>query len=152
MLSLAHTLISLPLGIYLENPWLILLGAIVVHLLCDMLLHWNIYPNDYPRFPYGLVALDVGGGVVLAALLVGPEIFSLPVLVAIAGGNLPDVLHSLLVIAGGEKNPRRFPRTVNHPFWLHHRIQHETRDVARGLASQIILVTLAILVTLVSPG
>ena len=148
MLSAAHTIISLPLGIYLNNPIIIFIFAFLLHFVADALLHWNIYPQDYPRFPYVLVALDILGGLILAYLIVGKSILTLPLLAAIAGGNMPDILHSLWLIAGGERHPEKWPRWVNASFAFHHKIQRETHNIVRGLISQIILALLAILLVL----
>jgi hypothetical protein len=145
VLSIAHTIISLPFGFYLESPIIIFILAAGLHFIGDMLPHWNIYPKNFRRFPYELVALDVVGGLLLAFAVAGAEFFTLPVLAAIAGGNAPDVVHSLWVIGGGEKNPRKFPAWANHFFRFHHRIQFELASPARGLISQVIGILIAVM-------
>lgn len=139
MLSATHTIISLPIGLLIENPLLSLLTALAAHFAADQLLHWNIYPNDYPRFPYGLVAVDVLGGLAAAALLQSASLADISVLAAILGGNLPDILHALWMITGGEQHPERWPKAVQAFFAFHHRVQRETRDIARGLVWQFVL-------------
>ncbi|MBI4022227.1 MAG: hypothetical protein HY372_02625 [Candidatus Andersenbacteria bacterium] len=139
MLSATHTIISLPLGILFENPLLAAASALLAHFAADRLLHWNIYPQDYARFPYGLVAVDVFGGLAAAALLLGDSILSPPVLAAVLGGNLPDILHALWIISGGERRPERWPAAFQSLFAFHHRIQRETRQVAKGLLWQVAL-------------
>lgn len=139
MLSTTHTLISLPLGVYLANPLLAFTAAFLLHFLADMILHWNIYPDDYPRFPFGLVTLDVGGGLILAYLLLGTQTVTAPILAAILGGNLPDILHSLWFLARGDRQSRRWPRFVSKFFHFHHKIQRETRHLVPGLIPQLIL-------------
>jgi hypothetical protein len=144
MLSFTHTIISLPLGVHLSNPLIIFLLAIALHLIADMFLHWNIYPQLYKRFPYGRVAFDVLGGLAVAFLLVGNDIITLPILAAIAGGNAPDAAHSLWLIADGERHPEKWPRWVNAIFGFHHNIQRETPSITKGLISQIIAIALAL--------
>jgi hypothetical protein len=144
MLSLAHTIISLPFGFYLDKPLVIFILAAGLHFIADMLPHWNVYPQNFPRFPYGLVAFDVFGGLVFALVLTGADFFTLPVLAAIAGGNAPDVIHSLWMILGGEKNPRKFPRWTNRFFKFHERIQFELVSPARGLISQVVGMVIAV--------
>lgn len=144
MLSISHTLASLPFGVFTDNVLLALVGAFVFHLFCDSLLHWNIYPPNFKRYPYEWVALDVLGGVVAAWLLVGHTISAPSVLAAIVGGNLPDVLHGLWEFAGHERR-EKLPLFMKRFFYFHNRIQRETPHVARGLISQIIVVSLSVL-------
>lgn len=147
MLSLAHTLISLPLAVYFENPLLIFVAAVVFHLLCDSILHWNIYPEDFKRYPYALVGLDVVSGVFVAWLIVGSEIATIPVLAAIAGGNTPDVLHALWEMLA-EKQRKRWPAAVRAWFDVHNKMQLETTNVVAGLLPQVGLAVLAVLLVL----
>ncbi len=149
MLSLAHTIVSLPFGVYLQNPALIFAAAFLFHLLTDSLLHWNIRPKQHPHFPYKLVTLDVISGLGAAWLLLGDNIIAPAIMAAIAGGNAPDVLHSLWLLRR-ETKPLPIWLTWTKPFFtFHHRIQRETDNVVRGLILQIILVALAL--TLVLP-
>jgi hypothetical protein len=144
MLSLAHTLISLPWGVYLDNPMLVFVIAAALHFAADMLPHWNIYPQNFSRFPYELIALDIVAGLGIAFVLLGNDLLTLPILVAIAGGNAPDIAQCLWLLAGGEKEPRRFPAWFNVPFLFHHRIQFELASPLKGLISQIIGAAIAI--------
>lgn len=144
VLSLTHTLISLPFAFYLENPLLIFLAAFVMHLLADTFLHWNIYPYRFKRYPYELVALDVAGGVVLAWLLTGEQLFTLPVLLAIAGGNAPDILHGVWEVAGKNIQDRYF-NWAKPLFRFHDHLQLETTSVPRGLAWQVVFGIIAVL-------
>jgi len=145
VLSLTHTIISLPFGVYFENPLFIFLAAAALHFAADMLPHWNIYPQNFSRFPYGLVALDVIGGLGMAFALVGNDLFTIPVLAAIAGGNAPDIAHCLWLIAGGEKQPRKTSSWLNAPLNFHHRIQFELVSPAKGLISQAIGMLIAVI-------
>lgn len=148
MLSLTHTLISLPLAYYLDNPLLIFIAAIAGHFLCDTLLHWNLFPDQIPKkFFFPLVAADVGGGLLVAYFLTGNDFFTLPVLLAILGGNLPDIIHQLYEL---------LPAAVKHR-WLHwaapafvwhDRLQLETHNIGQGLITQATLVFLAIVLLL----
>lgn len=142
MLSVAHTLISLPFGVYLTNPWLIFFAAALFHLFCDTLLHWNIYPDQMKKYPVLAVALDVLGGLVLAWLALGTNIFTLPILAAIAGGNMPDVLHGLWELFGRKKTKATAGWHII--FRWHDSLQKETNQVFPGLASQIILIGIAL--------
>lgn len=135
---------SLPVGLYFQNPLLSFGAAFVLHLLADTFLHWNIFPQHFRRFPYGLVALDVGGGLFAAYLLLGSDSLSLPVLAAIVGGNLPDAIHSLAEIA-----PRPFYRRwlwwLKSPMDWHDRIQIETTARGPGLFFQVLAISLTTL-------
>lgn len=147
MLSLSHTLISLPLGVYLTNPLQIFIAAFVLHILCDMVLHWNIYPHHYPTFPYKRVALDVVAGPVIAYFFLGSQLFTLPVVAAMAGGNMPDVLHSLYFILK-QRQQQRLVRRLNPFFYWHDRLQVETNDPLTGLIPQALLVGLSLVLIL----
>lgn len=142
MLSLAHTVISLPFGFLPLPPWLIFLMALAFHFVLDGLLHWNIYPPQYNRFPFLLVALDIILGLLAAFLLLGSQFFSLSILSAILGGNLPDILQSLWTFAG--QPTKGWWRYVYPFFHLHDRIQWETTNIPLGLVSQIIMITIVI--------
>jgi len=145
MLSLSHTIASLPLGIYLQNPYLIFMAAFLLHFILDATLHWNIYPPHHSKFPAFLVSLDVLGGLLLAWLIVGDNFFTIPVLAAIAGSNAPDIIHSLWELADKPKNKYT---TVILPFFrFHDNIQWETNHVALGLISQIIVIATVIAIT-----
>lgn len=147
MLSLAHTLISIPFGIYLENPIIIFLAAATFHFFCDTLLHWNVYPDKYQHYPYGHIAVDVLGGVAVAWLLTGNEFFTLPILAAITGGNFPDIAQAPWEWIS-PKNKKKFPKLLKIPFHWHDQLQLETPDVFIGMISQLILITVSILLIL----
>lgn len=144
MLSLAHTIVSLPFGIYLQNPVLIFTAAFLFHLLTDSLPHWNICPKRYPHFPYKLITLDVISGLGAAWLLLGDNIIAPSIVAAIAGGNAPDVLHSLWLLRSKTKPPPLWLAWAKPFFTFHHKIQRETNDVVRGLIFQIILIALTL--------
>lgn len=128
----------------MENPLIIFAAAFIFHFFCDTLLHWNIYPHHFERYPYGWVALDVIGGLVVAGLLLGQTALTLPILAAIAGGNMPDVLSGLWqMISDGAKT--KWFGWAKPFFKFHHFVQNETDDITRGLLSQIILGALAVL-------
>jgi hypothetical protein len=143
MLSAAHTLISLPFTIFLTNPVIIFLAAAVWHIFCDTLLHWNIYPKQFHRYPLALVALDISAGLTIAWGLTGANFSSLPVLAAIAGGNLPDVLHGLWDILAPTQR-KSWPRYIRWCFAFHERTQLETNNVATGLVFQATLTVLSL--------
>lgn len=144
MLSATHTLISLPFGIFLQNPLIIFSAAFVFHLFSDTLLHWNIFPYKYKRYPFQLVTIDILAGLILAWMFVGNDLISLPVLAAIAGGNAPDVLSTLWDMTKQRQRSRWLIWAA--PFFnFHDRLQFETTNAAKGLISQIILVLLAAL-------
>jgi hypothetical protein len=124
----------------MENPVVIFLLAVVLHFAADALPHWNIYPQNYSRFPYELVALDVIGGLLAAYAFVGNDIAAPPILAAIIGGNAPDVAHSLWFISGRR---RPLPGWLETFFVFHDRIQFELPRPADGLISQAILVSAA---------
>jgi hypothetical protein len=142
MLSIAHTLISLPLAFWLERPILIFCATVALHFLADTLLHWNIYPDRHRTYPVLAVAADVIGGVVLAWLLLGDTFFSLPVLAAIAGGNAPDILHGLWDLLPTARQ-KKFPRWLQSSYQWHDAIQVETTNIPAGLTLQVIVVAAA---------
>lgn len=143
MLSLSHTIISLPFAIVLNNPVLIFLAAFVWHIFCDTLLHWNIYPRVGHRYPRELVALDIGAGLLLGWFCTGDAFFSLPVLAAIAGGNAPDILHGLWDMFTPPK--AGLPPIIRAAFTFHDRSQLETNSAAAGLISQATLILFSLL-------
>lgn len=143
MLSAAHTLISLPFAVYMDNPILIFLAAWVFHLVADTCLHWNIFPYKFNRYPYDLVAIDIATGVIVAYFLLPESFLTLPVWAAIAGGNGPDVLHGLWDMLSKKTKDKIF-------FWakpwfrFHDKLQFETNHIGHGLVSQLTLIALAI--------
>lgn len=148
MLSAAHTLISLPLGLYVHNPLAIFAAAFVLHLLCDTLLHWNIFHDQHERYPYLPVALDVGSGLLAAYALLDRTLFTLPLLAAVAGGNAPDIIHHFWDIIHATRY-RPLLAWLAPFFTMHDKLQHETAQPVRGLISQLVLTALAVtLITL----
>ena len=143
MLSTVHTLVSLPFAIYLSNPVVIFVTAVVFHLFCDTILHWNIYPDQFKRYPMLLVILDVSGGVIIAWLLTGSALFSLPMLAAIAGGNAPDIMHGLWDMLPKSSIKKR--RIAHSVIRFHERLQLETTSPVAGLIPQAIFVIAALL-------
>lgn len=142
MLGFTHTLVSLPFGIFFDNWLLAGIAAFMFHLFCDTLLHWNIYPQNYPRYPYGLVALDVAAGLSASYLVLGQELLAPTFFAALIGGNLPDIMHTLWQLLHLDK-----VKMLNaaKPFFIfHERIQQETDDRTAGLTSQVILVGIAL--------
>jgi hypothetical protein len=147
MLSRAHTLVSLPFGITLQNPILIFATAFLMHLCADTLTHWNIYPERFKRYPFALVALDVFGGLVISYALLGNIAFTLPILSAIAGGNAPDIFHAFWEFAG-KRRQKKAPLVIQRFFIFHDHLQSETESIALGLISQVILSGIAIAIIL----
>jgi hypothetical protein len=143
MVSAVHTLISLPIGLYFENPLLILVTTVVLHLLADTFTHWNIYPHQFARFPYHLVAIDVAGGLLIAFVLLGSAFFTVPVLIAIFGGNLADIIHSFWEILSPVRR-LYLPPWAQAFFRYHENLQRETPSLLRGLPSQLILAGIAL--------
>lgn len=146
MLSLAHTITSLPFAVYLQNPFLIFAAAFLFHLLTDSILHWNIDPSQRP-YPYKFVAIDVLGGIVLASFISTNRLPFWPITFAIIGGNLPDIIQALWDIFGPTKHSK-YIMWLKPFFIFHKRIQRETTNIPQGLASQIILIALALTLVL----
>lgn len=142
MLSLAHTIISLPLAIYLDSPLLIIIAGIILHHFLDTLTHWNLYPDQFTRYPYELVVMDFTGGLLIAWAVTGSQFFSIPVLAAIFGGNLPDILHGLWDFLP-PRLQQHTPALAKRWLIFHNNIQLETESLRRGLPAQIILCCLA---------
>lgn len=146
MLSLAHTLISVPFGIYFDNPLLIFLAAFLFHFFADTLLHWNVYPEKAGTLFYPLAFLDVASGLASAWLIVGSEILAAPILLAILAGNLPDILQvGWNILPGASRERLAF---LQPAFTFHDKLQYETTNMLHGLVSQTALIALAITVSL----
>lgn len=143
MLSTAHTLISLPLPFYLDNPFLIFIAAVCVHLLADSIYHWNVDPSSGGVYPYAAAFTDVFIGLILSIIFLGDRFWSWPVIIAIIGGNTPDILHSVWFQLRPEQRPR-WLQSFRPLFDFHEKIQHETRRVLPGLISQIAAVSIAL--------
>jgi hypothetical protein len=146
MLSLVHTIVSLPFGVYLQNPIIIFLSVFIFHFVLDSIFHWNIYPPHHAKFPILPVSLDITGGLILAWLIVGSDLVSLPIIVAIIGSNAPDVFQSLWYMLGEPKS-KRFP-FATFLFEMHDQIQWETNHIIKGLIPQTALAILAIYLVL----
>jgi hypothetical protein len=147
MLSAAHTIISLPFGLALTNPFVAFFGAFLMHLVCDMLLHWNIYPHQYKRYPVILVGADILAGIAASFFILHGNIWNISIWAAIAGGNMPDVLHALWSFLE-ERKKKSAPAWIQWIFNFHEDIQWETENPLIGGLSQIILCTIAIAITL----
>lgn len=147
MLSAAHTIISLPFGLAFANPLLAFISALLMHLVCDMLLHWNIYPQNYKKYPFILVGIDVAVGLIISYFLLGNGVFTVPIMAAIAGGNAADVAHALWKFLLPQKR-KDAPGGVQAIFYFHEKIQWETESPLLGGLSQVILCTIAIFLIL----
>lgn len=134
MLAVTHTLTSAALGVSVANAPLAFGLAFLFHLFADTLLHWNIYVDRH-RWPYFWTAVDVVGGVAVAAVLLGRDILSLPVLAAIIGGNLPDIIAGVFDLAHWRHGP--FLR-------FHDGLQLETANPWKGLVWQGALIVVAV--------
>ena len=97
-------------------------------------------------YPYVWVAFDVVSGLGAAYLIASNAVFSLSILAAIAGGNMPDVLHACWS-AISEHQKKRAPKFINAYFDFHEAIQRETDSLPKGLVSQILTSGLAIILT-----
>lgn len=143
MLSLAHTLISLPIGLNLSNPFAIFITAFVFHFLADSLLHWNIDPEKRSHYTLYFIALDVFGGLTLSWLIISHQLFTLPVIIAIFSSNLPDIIQVTWHLFGNKRYGKYFKWLL--PFFnFHEKIQFETNNIPQGLASQIILIAISL--------
>lgn len=147
MLSLSHTLISLPFGLAFSNPVVAFIGALLMHLVSDMPLHWNIYPENYKKYPFFLVGIDVVLGLAVSFVLLGNTMFSLSVLAAIAGGNTPDALHAFWKFMSLKKR-KSMPRFIQNVFAFHENIQWETESPLVGGLSQVLFCAVAIALTI----
>ena len=143
MLSLAHTITSLPLAVYLDNPILIFFTAILLHLLMDSIYHWNVDPNDGGTYPYAAAFIDVTIGIIGAQYIIGESFFTWKVLAAIAGGNMPDILHSIWFQLGPNYRPNWLLK-LKPVFDFHEKIQFETRQIIPGLIPQAVVILMAI--------
>ncbi|PIT98365.1 MAG: hypothetical protein COT71_01120 [Candidatus Andersenbacteria bacterium CG10_big_fil_rev_8_21_14_0_10_54_11] len=147
MLSLAHTLISLPLAAYLHHPLMIFFAAIILHFLADTILHWNIFYDEYEHYPYTAISLDVLGGILAAYVIVGHSLPANSAIAAIAGGNAPDVLDGIWSLL--KKTPARPLLAWLQPYFsFHDKLQHETYNKRAGLLTQAAAVSFAIILVL----
>jgi hypothetical protein len=135
MLALTHTITSAAVGTTVQNAPLALSIAFLLHLFLDTFTHWNFYTHRH-RPILLLAALDLGGGLALTVLLLGKEVFAAPVLAAILGGNLPDIITfgSRLL---KKKSDSAFMR-------FHERAQWETYSPAWGMLSQAIAIVVSL--------
>lgn len=148
MLSAAHTIISLPFGLLFTNPLMAFGGALLMHLFSDTLLHWNIYPHQYKKYPVFLVSIDILSGLIASYAILNTTALSIPVLAAIAGGNAPDVAHALWSFTSSTTK-KHAPMWMRSVFQFHEDIQRETQSPLAGGLSQVILCSIAIVLTLV---
>ncbi len=143
MTAIAHTLISLPFGVYLANPLIIFLAALATHLLLDTLLHWNIYPAVFGRAFHLLAIADAGSALLISWLVLGDRLFTPPVLAAIIGGNIVDAIHVLWDMVSPRVRTKYFS-WIEVPFRFHTNLQLETVSFARGIVWQVVLVFVAL--------
>ncbi len=142
MLSLSHTLISLPFGVWLDTPIFIFTAAFLFHFICDSLLHWNVYPWRLKKYFYPAAMVDVISGLIIAAIVLGDRFYTPAIWLAVAGGNMPDILQE-----SWQALPKKIKRMLRwaQPFFdFHENLQKESLSPARGLVWQIILVMFAI--------
>lgn len=145
MLAITHTLISLPFAVYLHNPVLIFAAAFVWHLFADSLLHWNFYPEVFKKYFFHAAIGDALVSLVIAYFVIGNDLFTIPYLAAIAGGNMPDVLHSFWEMMGKDCQDKYFA-WAKPWFRFHDNLQLETPFIWRGLIAQLLLVLIALIV------
>ena len=134
MLAIAHTITSAAVGVAVPNAPFAFAISFLLHLFLDTFLHWNLFYHRHRPF-FTLVALDLCGGLLIVFLLLGRDAVSAPVLAAIIGGNLPDVvgLPSILL------------KKTNYAFHrFHERLQLETTSLRRGILSQVIAIVVAL--------
>ncbi len=142
MTAIAHTLMSLPFGLYLESPVIIFLTALVFHLFADTLLHWNIFPFQFKRYFHLLALIDVTTAFGLSWLILGSDIWSIAVWAAIIGGNIADAGSVLWETA----KPRLQDKLAwaRPAFHVHTMLQLETVSLSRGLIWQAVLVAISL--------
>lgn len=129
----------------MENPVLIFIAAIIFHFFADTLLHWNIYPWKYKKYPFHYVALDVFGGAIAAYIIMGQaSFFTIPVWAAIIGGNMPDVLHGLWEFTHNQHKEKYLSKFKKFFVW-HDHLQLETLNITHGLIAQAILITVSLI-------
>lgn len=138
MTAIAHTLISLPFGLYLEHPIIIFFVALLFHVFADTLLHWNIFPWQFKKHFHLLAVVDVLTAFLLSWLTLGSDIWSIPIWAAIIGGNIADAA-TVLWEALPSRTQDKFP-WLKAPFHVHSMLQLETTSLSRGLIWQITLV------------
>jgi len=147
MLSFTHTLISLPIGLYLSNPIIIFITAFIFHFLADSLLHWNIDPKNGTRYTFYFIAFDILGGLILSWAIIGRQLFTMPIIIAIFGSSLPDIIQVLWHLFRNKEHGKYFRWLL--PFLnFHEKIQFETTSIPKGLAAQIILIALSLTIIL----
>jgi len=148
MLSTAHTIISITLANFSPNPGLVFTQAFVIHFLADAILHWNFLIDDKKGYPIIPAFFDVTFGLLLAWLIVGPEILTPPYLAAILGGNLPDAIIGLWTLIHPRlKKPQSKTLKYFHDF--HEDVQWETTKLIKGLVPQLATIIICLfLITL----
>lgn len=149
MLAITHTLVSVPIGIYVHQPVYAFALSLIAHLFADTLLHWNIYVDRH-RWPYAWAALDVAAGLAAASWIAPDRFLTPPMLAAIVGGNLPDLWANGIAVVR-RLQTRFMPRAAaGRPVTLlgrihqavldfHDRLQYETTSPTRGLVWQLVL-------------
>lgn len=143
MLSLAHTIMSLPLATHINNPLVIFISAIALHFLADMVFHWNLDPEKSGPISYIFIAADVLGGVVCAWLLLGPAFLNLNTWAGVAGANAPDVIHGIWFLMTPPQRAK-WLGWANPFFRFHKTIQNETENIGLGLLPQIAAIATAV--------
>lgn len=156
MLAVTHTIMSVTIGMHVQQPAYAFALAFILHNFADTLLHWNIYVDKH-RWPYAWVVLDVVGALA-AAYWLAPDRFLTPaMLAAILGGNLPDIWGNGIIVlralrARLARRPlMRLPSLlvrVHQQFLdFHDGLQYETVSATRGLVWQVVLSGVAIALT-----
>ncbi len=138
MLSVTHTLVSLPIGAAVQQPVLSFLLALLLHLFADTLLHWNIYLHRHRR-PYLWAAVDVAAALGIAWLLVPDRFLTAPMVAAIIGGNAPDLWQNSVPIVQRVLPVPRWLGKENPLLRFHSSIQDETDTWWKGVAWQVVL-------------
>ena len=136
MLAISHTIVSATIGNEISNPAVAFGVAFVGHFVCDSFLHWNFFPHKHKHI--ALLAIgDVLVGLIVVYLLLGSSFWNLPVLSAILGGLLPDIISFCSYLL-----------KIKIPFFskFHDGIQRETEVFWRGMISQVIVISISLLV------
>ncbi len=141
MILLSHTITGAIIGQKLGNPYLISIIALVSHFLLDMIPHWNYdIPGKFSSWKFMHILPDIIPSILIYLVF----LFSFPdqwlnVNLGVCFAILPDFL-TLTKLFPGLKD---FFKPLNK---FHKKIQRETKTVFTGLTTQIIYISLLIVI------
>ncbi len=149
MTATAHALVSGAIAATIPNPTLAIPLAFVSHFVMDAVPHWDFGTNwrSRAKAKTGAIAtVDTILGFSLAYLLFGGKVESIPLLLAVIAGNLPDWMEApyyIFFARQDKKQPAKnagFWERVTYKIYKIENVFHAKAQAPFGIITQVVTV------------